>query len=168
MEIAKFLNQVASDTPTPGGGSASALVGALSASPCAMVSGLSMKRGKLKKYEAKKIRNQCHLIQKRLYKTIEDAQLTRPPLIDPACFIQQLFQADDHFASQYTPTIFRYPHQVVLQTVSHMGPSLIFSYSQIMPEFTPLHQVSPGILIKLHEKVNFDKEKAFRFSHSRL
>ena len=75
MEIAKFLNQVASDTPTPGGGSASALAGALAASLCAMISGLSMKRGRFKKYEARKIRNQCHLIQKRLYKAIEeDAQ----------------------------------------------------------------------------------------------
>ena len=71
MEIAKFLNQIASDTPTPGGGSASALAGALSASLCAMVAGLSLNRGKLKKHEAGKIRNKCQLTQRRLYKAIE-------------------------------------------------------------------------------------------------
>ena len=75
MEIAKFLNQIASDTPTPGGGSASAVAGALSASLCSMVAGLSMNRGKLKRHEAGKIRNKCHLAQRKLYKAIEeDAQ----------------------------------------------------------------------------------------------
>jgi formiminotetrahydrofolate cyclodeaminase len=72
LEIAKFLNQIASDTPTPGGGSASALAGALSASLCAMVAGLSLNRGKLKKHEAGNIRNKCQLIQRRLYKAIEE------------------------------------------------------------------------------------------------
>jgi methenyltetrahydrofolate cyclohydrolase len=75
MEIAKFLNQIASDTPTPGGGSASALAGALSASLCAMVAGLSLNRGKLKTHEAGKIRDKCRLTQRKLYKAIEeDAQ----------------------------------------------------------------------------------------------
>jgi len=72
MEIAKLLNQIASDTPTPGGGSASALAGALSASLCAMVAGLSLNRGKLKKHEARKIRNKCQLTQRKLYKAIEE------------------------------------------------------------------------------------------------
>ena len=72
MEIAKFLNQIASDTPTPGGGSASALAGALSASLCAMVAGLSLNRGKLKRDEARKIRSRCQLIQGKLYRAIEE------------------------------------------------------------------------------------------------
>ena len=75
MEIAKFLDQIASDAPTPGGGSASALAGALSASLCVMVAGLSTNRGKLKTHEAGKIRNKCHLAQRKLTKAIEeDAQ----------------------------------------------------------------------------------------------
>ncbi len=45
MKIKKFLENLASDTPTPGGGSASALSGALSASLVAMVAGLSYKKG---------------------------------------------------------------------------------------------------------------------------
>ena len=72
MEIAKFLNQIASDTPTPGGGSASALAGALSASLCVMVAGLSTNRGKLKTHEAGKIRNKSRLAQRKLYKAIEE------------------------------------------------------------------------------------------------
>src|SRR4030042_7172999 len=72
MEIAKLLNQIASDTPTPGGGSASALAGTLSASLCAMVAGLSTNRGKLKTHEAGKIRNKCRLAQRKLYKAIEE------------------------------------------------------------------------------------------------
>lgn len=72
MEITKFLDQIASDAPTPGGGSASALAGALSASLCVMVAGLSMNRGKLKSHEAGKIRNKCRLAQKKLTKAIEE------------------------------------------------------------------------------------------------
>ena len=45
MKIKKFLEKLASDTPTPGGGSAAALSGALSASLVAMVEGLPIKRG---------------------------------------------------------------------------------------------------------------------------
>src|SRR4030042_1160042 len=72
-----------------------------------------------------------------MYVVLFDTQLTDPPLIHPACFPQQLPQADDHFASQYPPTILRYPHQVVLQTVFRMGPSLVSGHSQIMSEFDP-------------------------------
>jgi hypothetical protein len=77
-----------------------------------------------------------------------EAQLTDPPPIDPAPLVQQLFQPDDHSASQYAPTIFQYPYQVVLQTVSLMRPSLIFGHSQIMSEFAPLRQVSPSLASK--------------------
>jgi hypothetical protein len=80
----------------------------------------------------------------KMHVVLLDTQLTNPPLIDPACFIQQLSQADDHFASQYAPTILRYPHQVVLQSVFRMGPSLIFGHGQIISKFAPLRQVSPG------------------------
>ena len=83
-----------------------------------------------------------------MYVVLFDTQLTDPPLIHPACFPQQLPQADDHFASQYSPTILRYPHQVVLQTVFGMGPSLVSGHSQIMSEFAPLRQVPPGYASK--------------------
>jgi hypothetical protein len=73
-----------------------------------------------------------------------DTQLTDPPPIHPACLVQQPLQADDHFASQYAPTIFWYPYQVVLQTVFCMGPGLIFSHAQILPEIAPLRQLPPG------------------------
>jgi hypothetical protein len=75
---------------------------------------------------------------------ISDTQLTDPPPIHSTCFVQQPFQADGYFAPQYAPAIFRYPYQVVLQTVFRMGASAVFSHSQIMPEITPLRQVSPG------------------------
>ena len=71
MKITQFLNQLAADTPTPGGGSASAFAGALSASLVAMVAGLSLKKGKLSKREVGQIKKKAQRIQKRLYAAIE-------------------------------------------------------------------------------------------------
>jgi hypothetical protein len=73
-----------------------------------------------------------------------DTQLTDPPSVHPTCIVQQPFQAGGYFTSQYAPTIFRYPYQVVLQAVFRMRPGAIFNHSQIMPETPPLRQVSPG------------------------
>ena len=66
MEIKDFLDKLASSTPTPGGGSASALAGALSASLVAMVAGLSNGKGMAE------IRKKALTIQKRLYLAIEE------------------------------------------------------------------------------------------------
>ncbi len=66
MEIKTFLENLASSTPTPGGGSASALAGALSASLVAMVAGLSKEKGMAE------IRKKALTIQKRLYLAIEE------------------------------------------------------------------------------------------------
>ena len=75
MEIMEFLNQLASDAPTPGGGSASAFAGALSASLVAMVAGLSVNKGRLTKKEAKDIRSKALTIQRKLHRAItEDAK----------------------------------------------------------------------------------------------
>ena len=72
MKIKKFLENLASDTPTPGGGSASALSGALSASLVAMVAGLSYKKGQPESREMKEIRKKALIIQQRLYRAIEE------------------------------------------------------------------------------------------------
>ena len=72
MKIKKFLEDLASDTPTPGGGSASALSGALSASLVAMVAGLSYKKGQPESGEMKAIRKKALMIQQRLYRAIEE------------------------------------------------------------------------------------------------
>ncbi len=66
MEIEHFLHKLGSSTPTPGGGSASALAGALSASLVAMVAGLSKGKGMAG------IRRKALTIQKRLYLAIEE------------------------------------------------------------------------------------------------
>ena len=71
MEIKRFLEKLSSDTPTPGGGSASALAGALSASLVAMVAGLSSKKNKTKKKGMEGIRKKGLSIQKRLFQAIE-------------------------------------------------------------------------------------------------
>jgi len=68
MEMKRFLESLASSRPTPGGGSASALAGALSASLVAMVAGLSLKRDEGMKEMMKKALK----IQKRLYRAIEE------------------------------------------------------------------------------------------------
>jgi len=72
MELRRFLEKLASDSPTPGGGSASALAGALSASLVSMVAGLSLKKSKLPKEEVGEIRKKAQAIQKRLFRAIEE------------------------------------------------------------------------------------------------
>jgi len=67
MEIKDFLDEVASSSPTPGGGSASALAGALAASLVGMVAGLSPKQRGMKK-----IRNRALILQKRLFRAVEE------------------------------------------------------------------------------------------------
>lgn len=72
MEIKRFLGKLSSDTPTPGGGSASALAGALSASLVVMVAGLSSKRGDTKLKGAARIRKRGLFIQERLFRAIDE------------------------------------------------------------------------------------------------
>lgn len=72
MELKRFLDKVAADAPTPGGGSASALAGALSGSLVAMVAGLSSKKGKTKKKGMEEIRRKALIIQKRLLRAIDE------------------------------------------------------------------------------------------------
>jgi formiminotetrahydrofolate cyclodeaminase len=75
MELNRFLEKMSSDTPTPGGGSASALAGALSASLVAMVAGLSFKKDRTKKKGMEGIREKGLSIQKRLLQaTAEDSK----------------------------------------------------------------------------------------------
>jgi formiminotetrahydrofolate cyclodeaminase len=75
MDIKKFLEKLSSGTPTPGGGSASALAGALSAGLVAMTAGLSLKQRRLRKKEVEDIRKRALAIQKRLLRAVdEDAE----------------------------------------------------------------------------------------------
>lgn len=72
MEMKKFMEKLASSTPTPGGGSASALAGALSASLIAMVAGLSLKKGKEMERQMGEIKRKALVLQKRLYQAIDE------------------------------------------------------------------------------------------------
>jgi formiminotetrahydrofolate cyclodeaminase len=72
MEIKRFLEKLSSAAPTPGGGSASALAGTLSASLILMTAGLSLRKGKMKKSELRGIKKAVSGIQKRLFRAIED------------------------------------------------------------------------------------------------
>jgi formiminotetrahydrofolate cyclodeaminase len=72
MEIKRFLEKLSSNTPTPGGGSASALAGTLSASLILMTAGLSLKRGRMKKRELRGIKKAVSGIQKSLFRAIEE------------------------------------------------------------------------------------------------
>ena len=72
MELKRFLEKMSSDTPTPGGGSASALAGALSASLVTMVAGLSSKKDKTKKKGMEGIRKKGLSVQKRLFRAIDE------------------------------------------------------------------------------------------------
>jgi len=72
MKIKRFLEKLSSATPTPGGGSASALAGTLSASLILMTAGLSLKKGKMKEKELRGIKKEVSGIQKRLFRAIEE------------------------------------------------------------------------------------------------
>jgi formiminotetrahydrofolate cyclodeaminase len=72
MEIKRFLEKLSSAAPTPGGGSASALAGTLSASLILMTAGLSLKKGKMKERELRVIKEEVSGIQKRLFRAIEE------------------------------------------------------------------------------------------------
>ena len=72
MEIKHFLDNLASSAPTPGGGSASALAGSLSASLIAMVAGLSCKRSQTRNREMREIKRKALVIQKRLCRAIDE------------------------------------------------------------------------------------------------
>jgi formiminotetrahydrofolate cyclodeaminase len=72
MDIRRFLEKLSSNAPTPGGGSASALAGALSASLISMTVKLSLKKGRLKERELRKIKKEVSSIQKRLFRAVEE------------------------------------------------------------------------------------------------
>ena len=72
MEIRRFLEKLSLGTPTPGGGSASALAGALSAALVAMMAGLSLKQGRLRREEVEGIRKRALAIQKRLLRAVDE------------------------------------------------------------------------------------------------
>jgi formiminotetrahydrofolate cyclodeaminase len=74
--IEDYLDGLASDHPTPGGGSASAFAGALAASLVSMTAGLSVRRGRLEKKELTEIRRKASSIRKKLFLAIhEDARI---------------------------------------------------------------------------------------------
>jgi formiminotetrahydrofolate cyclodeaminase len=68
----QFLKKLSSTAPTPGGGSASALAGALSASLVAMVAGLSFKKDKTKRKGMEGVRKKGLSIQKRLLQATDE------------------------------------------------------------------------------------------------
>ena len=72
MEMKRFLEQLSSDRPTPGGGSASAWAGATSASLVAMVAGLSLRKGQTGRKEMEEMKKKALAIQKRLFRAIDE------------------------------------------------------------------------------------------------
>ena len=72
MEMKKFLEQLSSDCPTPGGGSASALAGAASASLVAMVAGLSSRKGQAGREGMEAMKKKALTVQKRLFRAIDE------------------------------------------------------------------------------------------------
>lgn len=72
MEVKRFLEKLSSATPTPGGGSASALAGALSASLVTMVAGLTVKKGRADTKGMETIRKKGLSIQQRLFQAVQE------------------------------------------------------------------------------------------------
>ena len=72
MEMKKFLEQLSSDRPSPGGGSASALAGATSASLVAMVAGLSSRKSQAGRQGMEEMKKKALALQKRLFRAIDE------------------------------------------------------------------------------------------------
>jgi methenyltetrahydrofolate cyclohydrolase len=72
MELKRFLEQLSSDRPTPGGGSASALAGATSASLVAMVAGLSSRKSQAGRKEMEEMKKRALAAQKKLFRAIDE------------------------------------------------------------------------------------------------
>ena len=72
MEMKEFLEKLSSDRPTPGGGSASALAGAASASLVAMVAGLSSRKGQAGRKGMEEMRKKALAFQERLFQAIDE------------------------------------------------------------------------------------------------
>jgi formiminotetrahydrofolate cyclodeaminase len=72
MELRRFLEKLSSSAPIPGGGSASALAGTLSASLILMTAGLSLKKGKMKERELRGMKKEVSGIQRGLFRAIEE------------------------------------------------------------------------------------------------
>lgn len=74
MENAQFLDALASKDPTPGGGGASAFMGALAACLCSMVGNLTTGKKKYAEYEEdiQKILKESNLRKENLYALIEE------------------------------------------------------------------------------------------------
>jgi formiminotetrahydrofolate cyclodeaminase len=72
MDMKRFLEKLASDAPTPGGGSASALAGALSASLIVMVAGLSSKKDKKGQKSMLEVKKKALAIQRRLTLAVDE------------------------------------------------------------------------------------------------
>ena len=81
MEIKQWIDQLASSEPTPGGGGASALSGALASALCDMVCNLTKGKKKYEMYEGDifRISSQCRIMTSRLYELIQkDADAFAP------------------------------------------------------------------------------------------
>ncbi|MBM4340315.1 MAG: cyclodeaminase/cyclohydrolase family protein [Deltaproteobacteria bacterium] len=72
MDIKRFLEKLSSDDPTPGGGSASALAGAMSAALIGMVAGLTMRKETSKHKEMMLIKERNRRAQKRLLCAVDE------------------------------------------------------------------------------------------------
>jgi len=72
MEMKNFLEKLSSDRPTPGGGSASALAGATSASLVAMVAGLSSRKSQAGRKGMEEMKKKALAVQKRLFRAIDE------------------------------------------------------------------------------------------------
>ena len=72
MEVKRFLEKLSAEAATPGGGSASALVGAISASLVAMVAGLTVKKNRTNPKGMETIRKNGLSIQRRLVQAIDE------------------------------------------------------------------------------------------------
>lgn len=82
MTYFEFIEKLSSSSPTPGGGGASSLVGAVGVSLCSMVCNLTIGKKKYKEYEDEilEVLEEAKLLQKRLLELIKEDEDNFLPL----------------------------------------------------------------------------------------
>jgi formiminotetrahydrofolate cyclodeaminase len=131
MDIKRFLDKLASDDPTPGGGSASALAGAMSAALIGMVAGLTLKKETSKQKELMMIKERNRIMQKRLLLAVdEDARSYQEVL--KAFRLPKNTEKERNYRGRMVEKAFKNA-TVTPQLVSHFAMSLLQdSYTLIM------------------------------------
>lgn len=135
MDIKHFLEKLSSDDPTPGGGSASALAGAMSAALIGMVAGLTMKKETSKQKEMIMIKERNRMMQKKLLLAVDEDALSYQEVLK-AFRLPKNTEREKNYRSRMIEKAFKNA-TITPQLVSHFAVSLLQDSCTLIMKGTP-------------------------------